>query len=142
VWAEIADGWATLDRPLRKAYALGRQADSYARAGARDRAAATARQAHALAEEIGAEPLRSHIADLATRLRLRLGKPRPFNLTRRELQVLREVATGRTNHEIGAAMFISPKTVDAHLSNILRKLGVPNRAAAVDLAHRERLIDD
>lgn len=142
MWAEIVDGWATLQRPLRRAYALARQADAYARAGVRDRAAATARQAHAVAEEIDAEPLREHIVDLAAGWRLRLGKPRPYDLTRRELEVLPGLATGRTNHEIGAALFISPKTISVHVSNILRKLGVPNRAAAADLARREGLIED
>jgi DNA-binding CsgD family transcriptional regulator len=142
MWAEVAIGWAALDRPYRKAYALGWQADAYARAGARDRAADTARQAHALAEDIDAEPLRNHIADLAASHRLRLGKPRPYGLTPTELKVLPALAAGRTNNEIGAAMFKSPKTISIHVSNILRKLGVPNRAAAVDLARREGLIDD
>jgi DNA-binding CsgD family transcriptional regulator len=142
MWAEIVDGLTTLDRPLRKAYALGRQADSYARAGARDRAAATARQAHALAEEIGAEPLRKHIAELAAGWRLRLGKPRRYDLTPTELRVLGELTTGHTNREIGEVLFISPKTVSVHVSSIMRKLGVSNRTAAADLARREGLIED
>jgi DNA-binding CsgD family transcriptional regulator len=141
-WAEVARGWATLDRPLRKSYALGWLANSYARSGVRDRAAAAARQAYAVAEEIGAEPLRNHIADLAARLRLRLGKPRPYDLTPMELKVLRELTTGRTNSEIGKVLYIAPKTVSVHVSAVLRKLGVPNRGSAADRARREGLIDD
>jgi DNA-binding NarL/FixJ family response regulator len=142
MWAEVASGWAALDRPYRKAYALGWQADAYVRAGARNRAADTARQAHALAEEIDAEPLRSHIADLAASRRLRLGKPRPYDLTPMELKVLRELTTGRTNSEIGKVLYIAPKTVSVHVSAVLRKLGVPNRGSAADRARREGLIDD
>lgn len=142
MWVEIVDGWATLERPLRKAYALYRQADAYAQAGARDLAAAAARQAYANAEQIGAEPLRKRVADLAAGLRLRLGQARPYDLTPMELRVLQELSTGRTNSAIGNALFISPKTVSVHVSNIVRKLGVPSRVAAADLARREGLIDE
>ena len=46
------------------------------------------------------------------------------------------VAEGRTNREIGAALFISEKTVSVHVSRILAKLGAANRAQAATLAHR------
>ncbi|MFI6036028.1 AAA family ATPase [Streptomyces sp. NPDC051315] len=48
-------------------------------------------------------------------------------LTARELRVARMVAAGETSREIGAALFISPRTVDAHVRSILRKLDVPLR---------------
>jgi DNA-binding CsgD family transcriptional regulator/tetratricopeptide (TPR) repeat protein len=57
-------------------------------------------------------------------------------LTPRELEVLQLVADGRSNGEIGAALFISTKTASVHVSNILAKLGVSGRGEAAALAHR------
>lgn len=142
MWEEIASGWAAAQRPLRQAYALARLADSYGRSGARDRARTAAQQAYAVAERIGAEPLRNYVTELARRLHLRLGKPQPYGLTPKQLQVLRELTSGRTNREIGKALFMAPGTVSIHVSEILRRLDVPNRGSAADLARREGLVDD
>lgn len=139
LWAKLAEGWAGCERPLRRAYALGWQAVAHARTGARDEARAVARQAYAIADEIGARPMRDHLVGLATAARLRLGRPRPYGLTRRELEVLRELTIGRPDREIGEILYISPKTVSVHVSAILSKLGVSNRTAAADLARREGL---
>ena len=54
-----------------------------------------------------------------------------FGLTRREGEVLRLVADGRTNRDIASALFISPNTVRKHLENVYGKLGVGTRTAAV-----------
>jgi DNA-binding NarL/FixJ family response regulator len=54
-------------------------------------------------------------------------------LTPQEYQVAMTVATGATNREVGAALFLSPKTVEFHLSNVYRKLNIRTRA---QLAHR------
>ena len=54
-----------------------------------------------------------------------------FHLTSRECQVLELVAKGLTNKEIARRLTISPKTVDAHLQKIYRKMQVSNRAEAV-----------
>jgi DNA-binding NarL/FixJ family response regulator len=60
----------------------------------------------------------------------------PFNeLTARELEVLRELATDATNHEIANRLFISENTVRNHVHNILEKLAISNRREAVSLAH-------
>jgi DNA-binding CsgD family transcriptional regulator len=61
-------------------------------------------------------------------------------LSPRERQVLLLVAEGKSNQEIGEALFISPRTAGTHVANILGKLGVGSRAAAVSLAHSRRLI--
>jgi DNA-binding CsgD family transcriptional regulator len=61
-------------------------------------------------------------------------------LTARELQVLRLVAAGRTNRQIAADLFVSERTVDRHVSNILTKLGVSSRAAATAYAYQHQLI--
>ncbi len=60
--------------------------------------------------------------------------PLPDGLTEREAQILALVAAGRTNHQIGEALFISHKTVARHLSNIFTKCGLSTRAAAAAYA--------
>jgi DNA-binding NarL/FixJ family response regulator len=62
-----------------------------------------------------------------------------YDLTRRELEVLRLLVEGRSDREIAEALFISPKTVGTHVVNLLGKLGVPSRAAAIAYAHRHGL---
>ncbi|HEX2362916.1 MAG TPA: LuxR C-terminal-related transcriptional regulator [Jiangellaceae bacterium] len=64
----------------------------------------------------------------------------PGGLTTRELQVLRLVATGRTNRAIAADLFLSEKTVARHISNIFTKLGISNRAAATAYAYEHDLV--
>jgi DNA-binding NarL/FixJ family response regulator len=64
----------------------------------------------------------------------------PGRLTARELQVLRLVATGRTNRAVAAELVISEKTVARHLSNIFTKLGIPSRAAATAFAYRHGIV--
>lgn len=55
---------------------------------------------------------------------------RPGGLSPRELQVLAELTTGRTNREIAERLYITPRTVGTHIEHILAKLDLPNRAAA------------
>lgn len=59
-------------------------------------------------------------------------------LTRRELEVIEHVATGRTNREIASELFLSVRTVDRHLSRIFEKLGVNSRTAATSAFERAR----
>jgi predicted ATPase/DNA-binding CsgD family transcriptional regulator len=58
----------------------------------------------------------------------------PFGLTPRELAVLRLLPSGLSNPQIGEALFISPRTVQTHLSNLYGKLGVSGRAEAITIA--------
>lgn len=64
----------------------------------------------------------------------------PPSLTKREREVLGEIATGATNREIGERLYLSPHTIKEHTSAIYRKLGVRNRAAAVKRAQRIGLV--
>jgi DNA-binding NarL/FixJ family response regulator len=66
--------------------------------------------------------------------------PEPYGLTPRETAVLRLVADGLTNAQVGATLFISEKTASVHVSNILRKLDVKSRTQAATLAERAGLL--
>ena len=61
-------------------------------------------------------------------------------LTERELQVLRLVASGKTNKAIASELALSEKTVDRHVSNIFNKVDVPTRAAATAYAYEHGLV--
>jgi DNA-binding CsgD family transcriptional regulator len=144
-WDQAASEWDRLGRPHRAAYCRWRQAE----------ALLTRRDTRAQAEtalQRAAEQARQHIplttviADLARRARIDLNQPitatidstdnstTPFELTDRELAVLRLLGDGLTNNQIGATLFISPKTASVHVTNILRKLGVNTRAHAATVA--------
>jgi DNA-binding CsgD family transcriptional regulator/tetratricopeptide (TPR) repeat protein len=64
----------------------------------------------------------------------------PGGLTAREVEVLRLVAEGRTNHEIAKALVLSDHTVRRHLQNIFNKIGVSSRAAATAFAFQRDLV--
>ncbi|WP_178379740.1 helix-turn-helix transcriptional regulator [Cryptosporangium aurantiacum] len=152
-WREVADAFTRLHRPYPAAYARWRQAEV---TPAPDRAASLVGLVRAAADELGAAPLRREIDAFARRARLDPEAPDgrapvhraadgapadPFRLTRRERQVLAELCLGRSNKDIGAALFISVKTVSVHISNLLAKLGVENRTEAAAVAHRLGLVD-
>lgn len=61
-------------------------------------------------------------------------------LSKREVEVLKELATGKRNREIADTLFISEKTVKNHISNILMKLQVNDRTEAALLAARQGLV--
>jgi DNA-binding CsgD family transcriptional regulator len=99
-----------------------------------DRVARWARVDLGVRESSAPEPGRAEAQDDAA--------PVPFALTPRELQVLAFVADGRTNRQIAEALFINQKTASVHVSNILSKLGVANRAEAAAVAHRVGLTNE
>ena len=60
----------------------------------------------------------------------RVREERPGGLSRRELEVLRLLAGGRTSAEIATELFVSTRTAEHHIQNIYTKIGVSNRATA------------
>lgn len=77
---------------------------------------------------------------VAARLAERLRAPAPVELTPRELDVLRAVARGLSNGEVGRELFIGEATVKTHLLRIFSKLEVTDRTAAVTAAYKVGLI--
>jgi DNA-binding NarL/FixJ family response regulator len=110
--------WARLDLGL----ALAAAGD--------DRAAEELERAAGAAEELGAgtvEELAGQVLrsiGVRTWRRTSVGAP----LTKREQEIARLVAEGATNREIARTLFLSPKTVERHVSNVFKKVGVRNRA--------------
>jgi ATP/maltotriose-dependent transcriptional regulator MalT len=87
-------------------------------------------------QELGAAPDLARVEGLARRP----GPRAPGGLTAREVQVLRLVATGRTNRAIAEELVISEKTVARHVSNIFRKLRISSRSAATAYAYEHDLV--
>jgi ATP/maltotriose-dependent transcriptional regulator MalT len=92
--------------------------------------------ARAAYENLGARP---DVARVEALLRYRSGAG-PNGLTSREVQVLRLVAAGKSNKEVGSALSLSVKTVERHVGNILTKLDVPSRAAATAWAYENEVV--
>lgn len=148
LWADTARQWEARGNRYNAAYAQWREAESLLGTNT-DRAGAVAlvQAAHEVADELGARPLREELEALARRARIDLGARRSLHpapdsqlqqleLTPREIEVLALLGDGLTNREIGGELFISDKTASVHVSRILSKLAVPNRAAAAAAAQR------
>jgi DNA-binding CsgD family transcriptional regulator/tetratricopeptide (TPR) repeat protein len=121
-----------------------RLAEALLAAGDRAGAADQAGLAHEVAVRLGAAPLRTAVESLARRGRLDVGGVRTVDvaavMTPREAEVLRLLAQGRTNRQIGAELYISEKTASVHVSNILAKLGAGGRTEAVAIAAQRGLL--
>ncbi|WSQ14432.1 AAA family ATPase [Streptomyces sp. NBC_01231] len=109
----------------------------------REEAGVAAREARGAAVRLGATPLLEQVDALIRRGRLAQSPgadARTTILTAREQDVLRLLALGRSNRQIGEDLFISAKTASVHVSNILAKLGAASRTEAVAVAYRQGLI--
>jgi DNA-binding NarL/FixJ family response regulator len=126
-WARAAAAWDALDCPYEAAFAL------------LDGDETALREALTTFERLGA---RAAAAIVIQRLR-QLGaraiprgprpttRANPANLTAREVDVLALMMEGRRNAEIADRLFLSPKTIEHHVSAILAKLGATSRAEAI-----------
>jgi DNA-binding NarL/FixJ family response regulator len=83
---------------------------------------------------------RDELAGALHELRRQAGDDRPGGLSRREIDVLRLLAEGRTTSEIAAQLFISAKTADHHIQHIYTKISVSNRAAATRWAVEHEIV--
>ena len=145
-WNTAAERFRALGLTYSAAYADLRAAEALALSGARIAdVAVPLRSAYAIAEKVGSPRFLGEVIALARRAGVQLGAGEheqrgdvaaELGLTDRELEVLRLLGDGRTNRQIGEELFITPKTASVHVSRILMKLGVSNRAEAAAAAHR------
>jgi DNA-binding CsgD family transcriptional regulator len=152
-WSAAADQWKALDYRHRAGYCWWRQAEALLATPHADRAAVTTVLSTAAGLAREHVPLMTAIQDLARRARIDLDAATPqaqpdepptaraFGLTDRELEVLRLLGQGKTNPEIAAALFISPRTAGVHVTHILRKLDATTRVQAATVAERAGLLD-
>jgi DNA-binding NarL/FixJ family response regulator len=93
-------------------------------------------------KELGMQPLMERVTRLQAQLESRKGGATQFpdGLTQREVEVLWLIAAGKTNREIGRALFISDRTVAQHVTSILNKTGASNRAEAATYANQHGLL--
>ena len=152
-WRDAGDTWTAHGVPRLTGYTRWRLAERLLDRGRR-RDGETELAAAYLAAD-GHVPLRLEIEALARRARVSLpttpssspsavgateADDNRHGLTPRELDVLRLLATGATNAEIGRRLYMSPKTASVHVSAILRKLGVTGRVQAATVAERMGLL--
>jgi DNA-binding CsgD family transcriptional regulator len=144
-WDRAAAAWRDLGNPYETATALTDAAAAALAANNRPGARSRLREARTIAADLSAAPLLARIDDLTTRGRLGEDTGAPargdFGLTRRELDVLRVLARGRSNAQIAAELFITANTVATHVGRILTKLGATTRTEAVTRAHERGLLN-
>ena len=136
--------------PAERAQILHRAGVALAAAGERELAIERQAEAYRLARKLAARPLAGRAAaaieELGESAEQRLGRSAvnggAGSLSRRELEVVRLVADGRTNREIAAELFLSTRTVDMHVRNILAKLDCRSRVEASVKAGEAGLLAD
>ncbi len=98
-------------------------------------------RAHEICTPLAALPALQRIQELESRLAIIQSAPvtYPAGLTKREAEVLGLIASGKSNREMAAALFLSPRTVERHIANIYLKLDVHNKAEATAYARQHRL---
>lgn len=155
-WRSVVELRDELHEPFRAAYARWRLGETLLlHRGDRTEAMALLRRAWEQARSLGARGLADEVGAVARRARIDLEPPTAtgdpsdeattvptLGLSERELEVLALVAEGRTNRQIGEALFITEKTAGHHVSNIISKLGVANRLEAAAIAHRAGLLPE
>ena len=135
-WRGAAELWSNLGAPFEQALCL-LEGDPDAQYSAL-----------AFFESLGATAVVEHVQLLMQKRGLRVAartprastRANPAGLTKRQMDVLRLIDQGRSNTKIAAALFVSPKTVDHHISAILGKLDAKSRGEAAAIARSSGLI--
>ena len=122
-------GWDARGRIWESMWARLDLAGCLLRAGRHVEALPLLAEVREVGSRLGSRPLLARVAELERTTRARGVESEPWHpLTAREFEVARQIAAGLTNAEIGAELFVSPKTVSAHVEHILAKLGAGRRA--------------
>jgi DNA-binding CsgD family transcriptional regulator len=142
-WEAVVEERRAVGRPFEIATALADLAVTLVPARRREEAASAIAEAHAIVAGLDARPLREALESIARRARIGLegvdtaeNAADRLGLTPREREVLRLLADGRTNRQIGDQLFMAESTAGVHVSRILGKLGVTRRSEAAVAAHR------
>ena len=130
------EAWRRLGAPYEEAKLRVHLARVCVALGDEDAGAIELATARAAFDRLGAVPDVAAVDALAGRRHVA-----PHGLTPREVEVLRLIATGRTNKEIARLLFVSEKTVDRHVSNLFAKVHVSTRSAATAWAYEHDLVN-
>ena len=139
-----------LENPFQRAATELRGGVALVSAGEREAGVDHLVNAHRTARKLGARPLAARAAQELTNLGERIDQrlsPRAARrlkhggLTRRQLEVVRQIALGKTNQEIADELVLSLRTVDMHVSNILNRLDCRTRTEAVRRARELGVLD-
>jgi DNA-binding CsgD family transcriptional regulator len=133
---QASEIWRDLEMPYEEGHTCLLMARVCERRGDQEGQRLDVEAARRLFEQLNAEFCLARIGEQQNR-----GRREPAgSLSEREAQVLRLIASGKTNRAIGEELFISEKTVARHVSNIFDKLGVSSRSAATAWAYQRNLI--
>jgi DNA-binding CsgD family transcriptional regulator/tetratricopeptide (TPR) repeat protein len=133
---QAAEIWRDLEMPYEEGHTCLLMARVCERRGDQEGRRLDVEAARRLFEQLNAESCLARIGQQPNRT----GSEPVGSLSEREAQVLRLLASGRTNRHIAEELFISEKTVARHVSNIFDKLGVSTRSAATAWAYQRNLI--
>ena len=153
LWREAGRLWDATHEAFPAAYSRWREAEILLGARLdRKRATDSAQAAWRSTVEMGTPLLRARLERLAERARITLAPAEPvaaattrsvgedLGLTPREVEVLAQLAKGRTDRQIAEELFISKKTASVHVSNLLRKLDATSRIEAAEIGQRAALV--
>jgi DNA-binding CsgD family transcriptional regulator len=147
---QALDLFRDVDSPFERAHIQTRAGVALVASGERQAAVDRFVEAYRTFRKLGARPFALQVAAdleaLGERIDRRLGRIAARELengglTRRELEILRLVAVGRTNREIARDLFLSPRTVEMHVRHVLSKLDCRSRTEATSKAHELGLLE-
>lgn len=136
-----ADAYRRAPRPFEELDTRFEAAAAATEAGDRDLAVEQLRRARTLASDLGLGESEQRARSLLRRLGIRTRRRKAGaasgwpSLTPTEVEVVRRVANGATNRQIGTELIMSPRTVETHLSHVFQKLGLRSRVEVTAAYH-------